>query len=411
MRYGPAEDKTAQGFAPAMLSGALILIGDYDIASTVAEGAARRARETGSMVAQAQASQTLANVRWHQGRLLDAVRLAEAACEVSHQGWNFFSTLAVPTLAFAELLRGRNEAAHAAVRLGEQLGADRPEHALVLFARGRLAMAEGAPERALSDFQAAGLCDFESYGMEHPTWLPWRPYAALAAHASGSRTLAHELAESGLALARPFGMARPIGHALGAAGQVVGGEEGLTMLMEAVAVLEESQSTLEHANALVALGTALRRSGRSRDARLRLQEGQRIAYLCGAAPLVEQARARSCWPRGPIPARSCTRGPASSRRPSVGSPRWPRRARATVRSPRSSSWGPARWRPTWHAPTPNSASALVASSLEHSNPKWRTQTDRDTGLLCGLRQWPPRWHGGEGGLGPSSQARCVLTWD
>ena len=61
------------------------------------------------------------------------------------------------------------------------------------------------------------------------------------------------------------------------------------MLQEAVAVLEQSQSRLEYARALVEFGAALRRANRRADAREPLRNGLELATTCGAAPLADRA--------------------------------------------------------------------------------------------------------------------------
>ena len=82
---------------------------------------------------------------------------------------------------------------------------------------------------------------------------------------------------------------RPSGKSLVAAGLVEGGEDGLALLREAVAVLEPSQARLEHARALVELGSAMRRANRRSEAREPLRRGLELATVCGASPLAERA--------------------------------------------------------------------------------------------------------------------------
>jgi DNA-binding NarL/FixJ family response regulator len=74
------------------------------------------------------------------------------------------------------------------------------------------------------------------------------------------------------------------------AGLATGGEVGLELMSEAVAVLAPSPARLEHAHALIELGAALRRSGRRVQSRPPLRHGVDLAQLCGAAPLVERGR-------------------------------------------------------------------------------------------------------------------------
>ena len=69
-----------------------------------------------------------------------------------------------------------------------------------------------------------------------------------------------------------------------------GGEEGTELLRESVATLDSSGAALEHAHSLVALGSALRRSGAGAAAREPLHAGMELAHSCGAAPLAGRAR-------------------------------------------------------------------------------------------------------------------------
>lgn len=73
-------------------------------------------------------------------------------------------------------------------------------------------------------------------------------------------------------------------------GVVVGGEEGLRRLEQAVAKLEGTPRKLDHAHALVEFGAALRRANRRSEAREPLRRGMDVAHRSGARPLAERAR-------------------------------------------------------------------------------------------------------------------------
>ena len=90
--------------------------------------------------------------------------------------------------------------------------------------------------------------------------------------------------------AREFGAPWGLGMALRAAGVVEQGARGIALLQEAAAVLKVSSCRLEHANALVELGAALRRTNQRAQAREHLRAGLDLAYRCGAAPLAEHAQ-------------------------------------------------------------------------------------------------------------------------
>jgi DNA-binding CsgD family transcriptional regulator len=80
-----------------------------------------------------------------------------------------------------------------------------------------------------------------------------------------------------------------MGGTLRAAGLVIGGEEGLELLAEAITTLKASPAKLEYAHALVDFGAQLRRLGRRSDARDPLRQGLHLATHCGAHSLAKQA--------------------------------------------------------------------------------------------------------------------------
>jgi DNA-binding CsgD family transcriptional regulator len=158
----------------------------------------------------------------------------------------------------------------------------------VVSRRGRLRVVSGDAEGGLEDMLEAGR-RYEDWGVLNPAEARWLSDAALIKLALGDVDGARELAERELELARRFGAPRALGVALRAGGLVVGGDEGLALLREAVEVLGGSVARLEHAYALVELGAALRRANQRAEARGPLQEGLAIARSCGAVPLAERA--------------------------------------------------------------------------------------------------------------------------
>ena len=154
--------------------------------------------------------------------------------------------------------------------------------------RARLQLLEGDADRALRDLVTLGGY-LETFGILNPALFAWRSTAALAALALGRGDEARSRAAEELGLARQWGAPRTLGRSLVAAGIADGGEDGLPLLREAVAVLEYSQARLEHARALVELGSALRRANRRADAREPLRRGWELATLCGAVPLAKRA--------------------------------------------------------------------------------------------------------------------------
>jgi class 3 adenylate cyclase/DNA-binding CsgD family transcriptional regulator len=155
-------------------------------------------------------------------------------------------------------------------------------------ARARVRLAEGDHHGALDDLLALGALS-EKLEVRNPAIVAWRSQAALVLLGLGRSDEARRYATEELALARQWGAPRALGKSLIAAGLAEGGEDGLMLLREAVAMLEPSQARLEHARALVELGSALRRANRRSDAREPLRRGRELATLCGAEPLADRA--------------------------------------------------------------------------------------------------------------------------
>lgn len=126
--------------------------------------------------------------------------------------------------------------------------------------------------------------------LANPEVIGWRTGLALSEYALGNGEEARRLAAEAVRLAREAGGARGIGLTLRVLGSATVGEEGIELLREATEVLGRTRARLQHAQALVELGAALRRANRRREARAPLREGLDLAHRCGAAALEERAR-------------------------------------------------------------------------------------------------------------------------
>jgi DNA-binding CsgD family transcriptional regulator len=129
----------------------------------------------------------------------------------------------------------------------------------------------------------------DEWGVTTPGPWQWGVEMAEVLLMLGARAEAQRLVEPEVEAARRFGSARALGIALRVAGLAGGSQAGLDRLAEAVAVLEGSEARLEHARALVELGSALRRAKRPTKARDPLRDGLALARACGAVPLAERA--------------------------------------------------------------------------------------------------------------------------
>jgi DNA-binding NarL/FixJ family response regulator len=123
--------------------------------------------------------------------------------------------------------------------------------------------------------------------VSHPARLWWRSLKAEALDRLDRREEAIALAAEELAVTRAFGAPWSLGRTLRVLGTLERDEE---RLRQAVAVLEGSTARLEHAKALAALGSALRRARQPTEAREPLRRALELAGACGAQGLAEHVR-------------------------------------------------------------------------------------------------------------------------
>jgi hypothetical protein len=149
-------------------------------------------------------------------------------------------------------------AAKLAERHGDSLARERVLVYDYLTGRARLRIARGDVREGLTDLLRCGEL-LEAHGTGG--LADWRSDAARALAELGDGERAEGLAREGLAAARAFGAPRTLGRALRAAGRVIGGDEGLDLLEEAVTVVEPSPARLEAAYAYADLGPSWSRAG------------------------------------------------------------------------------------------------------------------------------------------------------
>ncbi len=269
---------------------ALIHIDELDLASPLIEAAMERARRAGSLIGTGFASHWRAMLHYHRGALDQAITAGEDTLEVCRAGWDVCLPWVVSLLVRAHIERGDLGAAAQTLHLGEDTPERGLEGALLLEARGHLALARGEPAEALASLEAAGALTATDHGTAPPTMLPWRSAAALAAAQIGQRQRAADLVSAELDQARKIGARRTLGCTLRVAGLITEGRPGLALLAEAVAVLECSAAALERARALTDLGAACRRAGQFAAARQILHRASQAAHDLGATPLASRAR-------------------------------------------------------------------------------------------------------------------------
>jgi DNA-binding CsgD family transcriptional regulator len=200
-----------------------------------------------------------------------------------------FRVLNAGVLAGVLLEQGELQAADELLEpLGEEIESDSLTAAVLRLARGRLRIAQGRIDDGLADFRGVGRLATRAQ-VTCPGYLAWRSEAALAHLALGEHESAKRLADEELELARTFGAPRALGVAQRAAGLVAGGEQGVSLLREAVEALEQSDARLERARALADLGAMIRRRNRRTEARELLRDALDAAHQVGARPLAERA--------------------------------------------------------------------------------------------------------------------------
>jgi DNA-binding CsgD family transcriptional regulator len=303
--YGGTAEQASQLARRAIGGGKLVRDGGPDSTSVWTAGSAmlyshhlgeaiahiddwiRSAVRHGSSRAYSSASSLRTRAVYWSGDLVDAEADARAFIEAMP------SAIAIGPSFLADTLmdQGKPEEARAALALGHRADVDVEwsfYYPMLLLSRGNLDILESETERGCERLLEAGRAADE-WGLSTPAALQWRPPTAEALISLGEEQQARSLIEAELEACGRYGSARALGIALRVASQLERRERELTMLKEAVALLGGSEARLEHARALVELGSALRRARRATEARGPLRDGLALARACGALPLAERA--------------------------------------------------------------------------------------------------------------------------
>lgn len=222
------------------------------------------------------------------GRLADAeASLREALEGPRAWGPGAESPPASALALLAEVLveRGDLDGAQAALdRAPEHLSPHSEGMLLCRCAELRLRSAQGRYRDVLEIADAAGEL---LLSVVNPAWAPWRSVRGEALAHEGRQADAIAAAREELELARRWGTPGPVGRALTVLGTL---EEDLDMLRDAVETTQDPFARLEHAGALLALGGAVRRRRRPREARTALRDAHELAVACGAIAIARKAR-------------------------------------------------------------------------------------------------------------------------
>jgi DNA-binding CsgD family transcriptional regulator len=288
----------------AFLSAVIVLAAaDSDLALPILGEGLELARGRGDVSAIAGDRVWSCQAHLYRGELMDAISDGEVGLSTSADYVPVGVPWAAAFLAVAQMERGDlDQAEQALARATTER--EVPDHAhwhAFLDARAQLGILRGNPRESLEDALECGR-RFDAVGGRNPAFLPWRSRATLALTELGEDPArAAALAAEEVDLARAWGATRSLGGALRVHGIALGGDGGLELLRESVAILEGSPAKLEQARSLVELGAALRRAGARAEAREPLKAGLELARRCGAVPLVERAydelRAAGARPR------------------------------------------------------------------------------------------------------------------
>ncbi|MEX2194544.1 MAG: AAA family ATPase [Thermoleophilaceae bacterium] len=299
----PSEDPL-DGIAFALGGFALIVADELLEAEAAMTAAIEAGRRRGSILEIAAFAHVRSIARYRLGWLAEAASDAEDAVEGGRHGWGATLPMAHAYVALIRLERGEEDAAWEALELpgGEELWRANPSWGAWVAVRGRLRLQRGEAEEGRADLAYVEAMA-QASGALNPAMLPWRSWAAACAQRLGDETEARRLADEELELARAWGAPRAVAQALRGDALVAGGERAITALEEALELLEGSPAALEDAHVRFALGAALRRAGRRREARERLAQALDLAHRAGAGALVERAlselRVAGARPRRP----------------------------------------------------------------------------------------------------------------
>ncbi len=271
----------------------LALAGQYREAERALASLVELAQRTGNRPLLGAALEVRIFARFERGDVRGALADAETALELSDT-WEV-ALIIIRHLASELLLEGgQRAAAIELLRPADELEARLPPgHYGLLFvpgSRARFALRCGDWAQAL---ELSLLCGerVEAVGVRSPDWLPWRSLAAQAAHGLGQHDRALALVREELALARKIESPRATGVALITLGTIQGGASGIEALREAVGLLDTTEAELQQARARLALGMALRRQGKRREARALLADAAERARALGATATAESAEA------------------------------------------------------------------------------------------------------------------------
>jgi DNA-binding CsgD family transcriptional regulator len=275
---------------------ALKLLEDLSGATELFEREFARAVDAGAPLVMTAVAMVYADAVWRIGRAREAVELLQRATALSGQPVRLWSDLGL-AVALSELGRDAEAAPHIeairalTARVSTEYYASHWLWLAVLDSR-RLLSAGDARSASDAMLQAAEVARLT--GWRHPLVVPWAGVGIEAHLAAGRIDLARDLIEELDELSRPLRCRWPraivaLGRAQLAA--AIGDFEHADLLFgRALAMFDEVPMPIFRAEALVAYGSHLRRTGRPRDAREPLGRALEICERAGADRVARLAR-------------------------------------------------------------------------------------------------------------------------
>jgi DNA-binding CsgD family transcriptional regulator len=288
--------------------GAHLLYDEFDSAVAMVDRVRAAARASGSVMLYLTADGHQAYINTRLGNLTAAAAEMRDCIERAIEAGLQFVILSILWYCADVLLERPDVADLAALVETIDVGplAEMEAGALLIQTRGRLRFAAGERAAAIADARQAGAVS-AALGITNSFAAPWRSTLALMLD-SADRDEALALTNSELDDARRAGRSIRIGVALRARGTLEHDRgRGRADLEQAVSVLADSPARLEHARALVELGSSRRRAGERAAARPPLRDGLDLATRCGAIRLSERARTELAA-TGARPRRASTSG-------------------------------------------------------------------------------------------------------
>jgi DNA-binding CsgD family transcriptional regulator len=212
-----------------------------------------------------------------------AVRHGEAALRhLSPTGWGVALGGTLAILIMANTYMGRHEQAVEYIRLPVPDTLFEGRYGLpYLYARGQFHLSRNRPAAALTDFESCGRL-MGAWGLDLPSFVPWRGGAAEAALALGQQGMARSLIED---QASRTGTHLP--STRGASLRVLAATSDLTerpaLLHQAIRLLHPDISRFELARALSDLSDAHRQSGDADQAETLADNAAEMLRSCSAA--------------------------------------------------------------------------------------------------------------------------------